>query len=236
MKPLYLALDFPSGGQALSFIKEQGLEGVPVKVGMELFYKEGAEIVRVLKEQGHAIFLDLKLHDIPNTVQSAMKNLASLGVDVVNVHAAGGSEMIQAAKKGLLEGTRIGETPPLLLAVTQLTSTTESMLHEELGISLTLEETVVNYAKMAHRSGADGVVCSAHEVSAIRQALPDSFYLLCPGIRLKAGPHHDQKRVVTPSRARELGVDSIVVGRGITKADKPVEMYRLFSEEWTYVK
>ncbi|KGP92801.1 orotidine 5'-phosphate decarboxylase [Pontibacillus chungwhensis BH030062] len=234
-KPLYLALDFPSGTDALRFIQDYDLEGVPVKVGMELYYKEGAEIVKTLKEQGHHVFLDLKLHDIPNTVRSAMRNLASLRVDVVNVHAAGGSEMIRAAKAGLLEGTREGDNPPLLLAVTQLTSTTERMLQEELRIPLTVEETVVNYAQMSYEAGANGVVCSAHEVRAIRQELPHSFHLLCPGIRLEDGDDHDQKRVVTPNRARELGVDSIVVGRGVTKADEPQKMYQLFEKEWSYV-
>lgn len=234
-KPLYLALDFPSGSDALRFIREHELIGVPVKIGMELYYKEGAEIVKFLKEQGHPVFLDLKLHDIPNTVRSAMRNLASLNVDVVNVHAAGGSAMIRAAKDGLLEGTGDGISPPLLLAVTQLTSTTEQMVQEELGISMNLEETVVRYAQMSYDAGADGVVCSAHEVRAIRQELPDSFHLLCPGIRLENGSFHDQKRVVTPSRARELGVDSIVVGRGVTKAVEPQKMYQLFEKEWSYV-
>lgn len=230
-KPI-IALDFPNKESVVKFLDLFQDEKLCVKVGMELYYQEGPSIVTLIKSRGHEIFLDLKLHDIPNTVESAMRGLAKLNVDIVNVHAAGGSEMIKAALKGLKEGTPNGFNIPKLIAVTQLTSTTEINMHKEQLIPVTLIESVVNYAQVAYDAGADGVVCSALEVEAINQKLPQSFLKVTPGIRLESGSLNDQKRVTTPSIAKQLGSTHIVVGRPITQADDPKLVYNLILKEW----
>ncbi|EOT29336.1 orotidine-5'-phosphate decarboxylase [Enterococcus saccharolyticus] len=228
-----IALDFPSKKEIEQFLaKFPTDEKLFVKVGMEIFYQEGPEIVRWLKELGHDIFLDLKLHDIPNTVEHAMKGLAKLGVAITNVHAAGGIEMMAAAKRGLESGTAAGETVPQLIAVTQLTSTGEEQMQKEQLISATLEESVLNYATCAEKAGLDGVVCSALEAAKIHEVTSDAFMCLTPGIRPSGAAIGDQKRVVTPALAREIGSSVIVVGRPITQATDPVAAYHAIKNEW----
>ncbi|KIL10828.1 orotidine-5'-phosphate decarboxylase [Bacillus safensis] len=227
-----IALDFPSGQEALTFLDP--FEGTPlfVKVGMELFYQEGPAILDALKEKNCRIFLDLKLHDIPTTVQKAMNRLAALGVDLVNVHAAGGKRMMRAALEGLESGTPAGKSRPGIIAVTQLTSTSEDMMRNELLIDRPLQETVIRYGQLAYESGLDGVVCSVHESKALHEHISPSFLTVTPGIRLPNDQTDDQKRVATPAYAKEQGVSQIVVGRSITKADKPIEAYHQILKEW----
>ncbi|OJG74317.1 orotidine 5-phosphate decarboxylase [Enterococcus quebecensis] len=203
-----------------------------VKVGMELFYQEGPEIVRWLKSLGHSVFLDLKLHDIPNTVEKAMTGLAKLGVDMTNVHAAGGIKMMKAAKAGLEKGTKSGGEVPVLIAVTQLTSTSEAEMQQDQLIQVPLKESVLHYAKCAQDAGLSGVVCSALEVEAIHEATSKDFVCLTPGIRPSGSDLGDQKRVVTPREARKIGSTFIVVGRPITKANIPYEAYQTIKNEW----
>jgi len=229
---LFLALDFPNGDEALRFLQNHDLHHIPVKVGMELYYQEGPSIIRRLKDEGHPIFLDLKLHDIPNTVKQALKGIASLGVDVINVHAAGGKDMIMAAQEGLKEGAPIGMNKPKLLAVTQLTSTGPTMLKEELLISKSVEETVSHYAKLSREAGADGVVCSVHEADWIHTLCGDDFLTFTPGIRLKGNAIDDQVRVATPKEARKRGADAIVIGRSVTNAQNPKTAYLEAKKEW----
>jgi orotidine-5'-phosphate decarboxylase len=226
-----IALDFSSKQEVETFLANFGEEKLYVKVGMELFYKEGNSIITYLKEKGHQIFLDLKLHDIPNTVKSAMRNLARLDVDMVNVHAAGGSKMMRAALEGLQEGTAEGKERPLCIAVTQLTSMTEEVMQKELMIPLSLNVAVVQYAKLAKESGLDGVVCSVHEVPLLRQTCGEEFATVTPGIRLASDSVDDQARVATPEIAREKGSSYIVVGRTITKAANPLHAYKLVKEQ-----
>ena len=190
---------------------------------MELFYQAGPDVVRYLKAQGHDIFLDLKLHDIPNTVYRAMKNLALLGVDLTNVHAAGGTEMMRAGLLGLQEGAPAGKAPQLF-AVTQLTSTSETAMHAEQNILSTLEESVIRYAKLTQAAGLAGVVCSAQEAKKIHAATSEKFLCLTPGIRPQGAAVGDQKRVMTPSQARINGANFIVVGRPITQAEIPMKV------------
>ncbi len=230
--PLFLALDFPNGEKAIHFLQAHNLHQVPVKVGMELYYQEGPTIISRLKTQGHPIFLDLKLHDIPNTVKKAMRGLASLGVDVVNVHAAGGKEMIKAAQEGLEEGTPDGERKPKLLAVTQLTSTSSQVLKDELLISKNMEETVSHYARLSRDAGADGVVCSVHEADWIHTLCGDDFMTVTPGIRLKGNAFDDQVRIATPEEARKRGADAIVIGRSVTSSLDPTTAYAEAKKEW----
>ncbi|MRX73337.1 orotidine-5'-phosphate decarboxylase [Bacillus lacus] len=230
--PLIVALDFPDSEATLEFLAHFSGEQLYVKVGMELYYKEGPAVIETLKHQGHHIFLDLKLHDIPNTVKSAMKNLAVLGVDLVNVHAAGGRNMMEAAIEGLEAGTKPGAKRPSCIAVTQLTSTSEEMLHHELLIPGSLEHTVLKYAELAHAAGLDGIVSSVLEVPAIYSILPHSFLTVTPGIREFGAAKADQVRVATPRFAGESGASGIVVGRSITRADHPVEAYKRISSEW----
>jgi orotidine-5'-phosphate decarboxylase len=231
-----IAFDFASKEEISTFLthfpKEEKLF---VKVGMELFYQEGPSIVRDLKAQGHYIFLDLKLHDIPNTVHKAMMGLAKLGVNLTNVHAAGGVEMMQAAKHGLEKGVQPGQKVPELIAVTQLTSTGEEQMHKEQLIATTLKESVINYAKCAQIAGLEGVVCSALEASMIHEATSDAFICLTPGIRPAGSAVGDQKRVVTPSKARSIGSNYIVVGRPITQAADPYAAYTAIKNEWNGV-
>ncbi|WP_163536742.1 orotidine-5'-phosphate decarboxylase [Gracilibacillus sp. YIM 98692] len=229
-QPFFLALDFQDGETVKQFIKKNQLEGVSVKVGMELFYREGPSIIEWLKEHHHPIFLDLKLHDIPTTVEKAMFNLASLGVDMVNVHAAGGSEMIQAARQGLEAGAKT--QIPKLLAVTVLTSMDESVLQEELYVKQPLEDAVKRLAYLSKKSGAAGVVCSAHESKLIKETCGDTFLTVTPGIRLADSSQDDQKRVATPRLAKRNGADYLVIGRSITQSKDPKQSYQRVVEEW----
>lgn len=224
MTPI-IALDFPSREEALKFLDLfRGESDKPyVKVGMELFYAAGPDFIREIKERGHKIFLDLKLYDIPNTVKRAMAVLSRLDVDIVNLHAAGGRKMMEAALEGL---TRPDGSRPLLIAVTQLTSTSPEMLRDELLIETPMEETISRYAQNAARAGLDGVVCSPHEVKVVKRTCGESFMTVTPGIRFADSATDDQVRITTPERARELGTDFIVVGRPITQAPDPVAAYR----------
>jgi len=231
-KALIIALDFNSLEEVTAFLDKFEDEKLFVKVGMELFYSAGPSIIAEIKKRGHQIFLDLKLHDIPNTVKQAMKVLAKLDVDLVNVHAAGGKQMMQAALEGLQEGTQEGKQRPAIIAVTQLTSTTEAQMQHEQQISLTLEQSVLSYATLAHEAGLDGVVCSTHEVEAIHGKLGNDFLTVTPGIRMAGDDTNDQKRIATPEKARLLNTNSIVVGRSITKATSPLEAYRLVKQAW----
>lgn len=221
-KDVIIACDFSSSKETLEFLERFGQQRPFVKIGMELFYSEGPQIVRQIKARGHKVFLDLKLHDIPNTVQHAMAALSSLNVDLCNLHAAGGSQMMKAALEGL---TRADGSRPLLVAVTQLTSTDEQTLKNELLINEGMENTVESYAKNAAACGLDGVVCSPLEAAKIKQSCGKDFVTVAPGIRFGDGGADDQKRVMTPSRARENGCDYIVVGRPITRAENPLEAY-----------
>jgi orotidine-5'-phosphate decarboxylase len=230
--PFIVALDFPTGEDVKAFLQSFPRESLFVKVGMELYYQEGPAIIHYLKEQGHRIFLDLKLHDIPNTVKRAMQGLARLGVDLVNVHAAGGTVMMEAALEGLEAGTPNGERRPYCIAVTQLTSTSEQMLRNELWIDRPMEETVLHYASLAKKSGLDGVVCSAKEVPLIRKHCGEAFLTVTPGIRFADDEKNDQVRVVTPYEARKLGASFIVVGRSITRAENPIAAYERLQQEW----
>ncbi len=223
MSKTMVALDFSTGKDVRAFLA-QFSEPIYVKIGMELTYSLGFEIIREVKAMGHHIFLDLKLHDIPNTVKQAMKNLARLDVDVVNLHAAGGSAMMKAAMEGLKEGAVNGKRP-LCIAVTQLTSTSQEAMNEELRIPGTVQDCVIQYAKLAKASGLDGVVCSVHEAKAIHAACGDDFLTVTPGIRMANDAKDDQKRVATPQYAYEQGCDYIVVGRSITKAQDSVAAY-----------
>ena len=197
-----------------------------VKIGMELFYSEGPQIIKKLKERGHRVFLDLKLHDIPNTVKKSMTVLGAYGVDMVNVHAAGGIEMMRAAKEGLMLGAARYADKPKLIAVTQLTSTDEATMHDELLIDRPLPEVVRQYALNAKAAGLDGVVCSAQEAADIHMACGADFLTVTPGIRLAGDSAGDQKRVMTPADARDQGSDYIVVGRSITAETKPIDAYQ----------
>ena len=222
-----IALDFPEFSDVKDFLEKfDPSEKLYIKLGMELFYTAGPQVVYYVKSLGHSVFLDLKLHDIPNTVESSMRVLARLGVDMVNVHAAGGVEMMVAAKRGLEAGTPIGRQRPKLIAVTQLTSTSEEIMQNDQKIMTSLEESVINYAQKTAQAGLDGVVCSAHEVEKIKAATSKEF------IRPEGASKGDQKRVMTPKEARTIGSDYIVVGRPITQAKDPVSAYHAIKEEW----
>ncbi|EKN66371.1 orotidine 5'-phosphate decarboxylase [Neobacillus bataviensis LMG 21833] len=229
---LIIALDFAAKSEIERFLKPFEDRKLFVKVGMELFYQEGPGIVHLLKEKGHRIFLDLKLHDIPNTVKSAMKGLARLECDLVNVHAAGGSDMMQAALEGLDAGTAGGRKRPNCIAVTQLTSTSQIQMNNEQLIPVTLNESVLHYASLAKNAGLDGVVCSAWESASIHTQKGDSFFTICPGIRMESDYVGDQKRVATPQFARDAGVSAIVVGRSITRSVDPVKSYEQWMDAW----
>lgn len=230
MSRTIIALDFSSREEVITFLKQFD-EPVYVKIGMELTYACGLDIVKEVKEMGHKIFLDLKLHDIPNTVKGGMKNLAALGVDIVNCHCSGGIAMMKAAKEGLIAGTPEGKEVPKLIGVTILTSTSREIMNNELGIEGEVLDTVVHYAKNAKEAGLDGVVCSVLEARAIHEACGDDFLTVTPGIRLAGNSVDDQKRVATPEFANEQGCDMIVVGRSITKAENPAETYRMIEKE-----
>lgn len=223
-KDVIIACDFASEDETLAFLDQFDRKPF-VKIGMELFYAEGPSIIKKLKDRGHKVFLDLKLHDIPNTVKKSMKVLGGYGVDIVNVHAAGTIAMMKAAKEGLVEGAREIGTEPMLIAVTQLTSTDEESMRKDLLIDRTMDEVVAHYAKNAAEAGLDGVVCSAHEAVGVHEKCGRDFATITPGIRLEGDAAGDQKRVMTPARAKEVGSDYIVVGRSITAAADPVEAY-----------
>lgn len=223
-KEVIIALDFPTRNETLAFLDRFPAGEKPfIKIGMELFYAEGPQIVRDLKARGHKIFLDLKLHDIPNTVKRAMSVLSRLDVDMVNLHAAGASEMMKAALEGL---TRPDGSRPLLIAVTQLTSTGAAALKDELLIDTPMAETVLSYAQNAARCGLDGVVCSPLEAALVKERCGENFLTVTPGIRFAGGDAGDQKRIMTPEKAGKSGCDYIVVGRPVTQAPDPVEAYR----------
>ena len=221
-RDVIIALDFPTAQETLAFLTRFGNEKPYVKIGMELFYAQGPEIVRQIKQLGHRIFLDLKLHDIPNTVEKAMRVLSELDVDMVNLHAAGTIDMMRAALRGL---KRPDGTSPLLLAVTQLTSTDEKRMQTELWIDKPIADTVVHYAKNAKEAGLSGVVCSPLEAKSIKEACGEAFLTVTPGIRFADSEKGDQARVTTPEDARTGGSDFIVVGRPITAANDPVAAY-----------
>lgn len=228
--PIYLALDFPTGEEALHFLERHSLAEVPVKVGMELFYREGPSIIHQLKENNHPIFLDLKLHDIPNTVKSAMRNLAGLDVDILNVHALGGAKMIEAAKEGLLQGARVAV--PKLIAVTMLTSMDEDTVQTDLKQPMELAAYALHLAEMSKAAGADGVVCSPHEAASIKEACGTDFLTVTPGIRLTGSDKNDQHRIATPASARKMQADYLVIGRSVTAASNPKQAYEQVIEEW----
>ncbi|MGL4485344.1 MAG: orotidine-5'-phosphate decarboxylase [Anaerovoracaceae bacterium] len=217
-----IALDFSSKEETLNFLENFKEEKPFVKIGMELFYAEGPEITREIKKKGFKIFLDLKLHDIPNTVGNAMKVLGNLDIDMCNLHASGGSEMMKKAVIALKEGR---DNPPLIIAVTQLTSTSEELMKRELLIENSLETVVIEYAKNAMESGLDGVVCSPLEAAKVKEVCGEKFLTVTPGIRYGSSDD-DQVRITNPKKARELGSDFIVVGRPITKAEEPLQMYK----------
>ncbi|EGN0214879.1 orotidine-5'-phosphate decarboxylase [Listeria monocytogenes] len=229
-KPI-IALDFQTDEEVDHFLAKFSGENLSVKVGMELFYSNGPSIVEKIKQQNHEIFLDLKLHDIPNTVKSAMVGLAKLGVDMVNVHAAGGKNMMEAALEGLEIGSVSGKRPKII-AVTQLTSTSESSMQSEQLIKTSLLESVLHYSALTNQAGLDGVVCSALEAEDIKQQNGADFLRITPGIRLASDAADDQIRVVTPEKARLIGSTDIVVGRSITRANDPVAAYNQVLKEW----
>ena len=222
-RDVIIACDFPGKEETLRFLDNFREEKPFLKIGMELFYSEGPEIVREIKKRGHKIFLDLKLHDIPNTVKSAMKVLSSLDVDMVNVHAAGTIKMMEAALEGL---TREDGTRPLLIAVTQLTSTSQQSMEDDLLIKEPINDVVAHYAHNAKLAGLDGVVCSPLEASLVKERCGKDFLTVTPGVRFADSDTQDQVRITTPARGKEIGSDYIVVGRPITRAEDPVAAYR----------
>jgi len=222
-KDVIVACDFSSAEQVFSFLDQFGDIKPFVKIGMELYYAEGPAIVRAIKARGHKIFLDLKLHDIPNTVKKAMAVLSSLDVDICNLHAAGTTAMMKSALEGL---TRADGSRPLLIAVTQLTSTDQAAMENDLMIHAPMDEVVMHYAQTAKNAGLDGIVCSPLEAGKVHQCCGSSFLTVTPGVRFADGDTGDQKRVMTPAAAREIGSDYIVVGRPITAAADPVAAYK----------
>ena len=228
-KDVIVACDFPDKAQTLAFLEKFTGRKPFVKIGMELFYAEGPDVVREIKARGHRIFLDLKLHDIPNTVKSAMRVLTDLGVDIINVHAAGTKAMMAAALEGL---TREDGSRPLLIAVTQLTSTDQKAMEEDLWIEKPLPDVVMHYAQCAKDAGLDGVVCSPMEAKAVHAACGEGFLTITPGVRFAESAAGNQKRVMTPAQARIEGCDYIVVGRPITRAKDPVAAYERCCREF----
>lgn len=230
-KDVIVACDFSSADAVFSFLdKFENEKRKPfVKIGMELYYAEGPSIVKEIKKRGHKIFLDLKLHDIPNTVKKAMSVLSSLDVDMTNLHAAGTVEMMKAALEGL---TKEDGTRPILIAVTQLTSTSEERMQNELLINASINDTIVKYAQNTKEAGLDGVVCSPLEAGMVKDACGKGFITVTPGVRFADGDKGDQVRITTPAKAKEIGSDYIVVGRPITQADDPVAAYRRCVKEF----
>ena len=228
-KDVIIACDFPSKEKTLAFLDKFEGKKPFVKIGMELFYAEGPSIVREIKARGHKIFLDLKLHDIPNTVKSAMKVLSGLDVDMTNLHASGAIPMMQGALEGL---TREDGTRPLLIAVTQLTSTDQETMERDLLIHQPIADVVMHYASNAKTAGLDGVVCSPLEAEKVHGRCGKDFLTVTPGVRFADGDVGDQKRVMTPAEAKKIGSDYIVVGRPITAADDPVAAYERCCREF----
>lgn len=230
MKDLIIAMDFPSKEKADEFLINFKGQKLFLKIGMELFYKEGPQIVKEYKKLGHKIFLDLKLHDIPNTVKSATKSLIDLDVDMINFHISGGFNMLKEANEVIINSNK----NIIALGVTMLTSNDESIMHKEIKIdnNLSLNDVILSYANLAKNAGLQGIVCSALEVPKIKENLGDNFVTVTPGIRPKSSQSDDQKRVVSPSDARNLGSDYIVVGRPITKSENPLDAYRKIKKEF----
>lgn len=228
-RDVIVAADFPSVEALEEFLVQMGDQKPYIKVGMELFYSAGPDLVVSLKERGYKVFLDLKLHDIPNTVGSAMAVIAGLGANMVNLHVAGGKQMMEAALEGL---TREDGTRPLLIGVTQLTSTSKEVMNEELLIPGEVEDTVVSYALLAKEAGLDGVVCSPNETAMVKEACGEDFLTVTPGIRFAGGSVDDQVRIMTPAKARAAGSDFIVVGRPITRAPDPLQAYEECTEQF----
>lgn len=228
-KDVIIACDFASAQDTFNFLDKFTEEKPFVKIGMELYYAEGPSIVKEIKKRGHKIFLDLKLHDIPNTVKKSMAVLSKLDVDMTNLHAAGTIDMMKAALEGL---TREDGTRPILIAVTQLTSTSEERMKNELLINASINDTIVKYAQNAKEAGLDGVVCSPLEAGMVKDACSKDFVTVTPGVRFADGEVGDQVRVTTPAKAKEIGSDYIVVGRPITQSDDPVAAYRRCVEEF----
>lgn len=228
-KDVIVACDFSSKNEVMNFLDKFQYKKPFVKIGMELFYAEGPQIVKEIKARGHKIFLDLKLHDIPNTVKKSMAVLSRLDVDMCNLHAAGTVPMMEAAIEGL---TREDGTRPLLIAVTQLTSTSEERMREDLLIDEPIDKVVMHYAMNAKDAGLDGVVCSPLEAKKVHDTCGDEFFTVTPGVRFADGDVGDQVRVTTPAKAKEIGSDYIVVGRPITAADDPVAAYNRCIEEF----
>ncbi len=230
MKDLIIAMDFPSKEKADEFLVNFKGQKLFLKIGMELFYKEGPQIVKEYKKLGHKIFLDLKLHDIPNTVKSATKSLIDLDVDMINFHISGGFNMLKEANEVIINSNK----NIIALGVTMLTSNDENIMHKEIKIdnNLSLNDVILSYANLAKNAGLQGIVCSALEVPKIKENLGDNFVTVTPGIRPKSSQSDDQKRVVRPSDARNLGSDYIVVGRPITKSENPLDAYRKIKKEF----
>ena len=230
MKDLIIAMDFPSKEKADEFLVNFKGQKLFLKIGMELFYKEGPQIVKEYKKLGHKIFLDLKLHDIPNTAKSATKSLIDLDVDMINFHISGGFNMLKEANEVIINSNK----NIIALGVTMLTSNDESIMHKEIKIdnNLSLNDVILSYANLAKNAGLQGIVCSALEVPKIKENLGDNFVTVTPGIRPKSSQSDDQKRVVSPSDARNLGSDYIVVGRPITKSENPLDAYRKIKKEF----
>ncbi|MDE6124198.1 MAG: orotidine-5'-phosphate decarboxylase [Eubacterium sp.] len=228
-KDVIIACDFSSAKDTFAFLDKFTEEKPFVKIGMELYYAEGPSIVKEIKKRGHKIFLDLKLHDIPNTVKKAMSVLSSLDVDMTNLHAAGTVDMMKAAVEGL---TKEDGTRPILIAVTQLTSTSEERMQNELLINASINDTIVKYAENAKAAGLDGVVCSPLEAGMVKDACGKAFMTVTPGVRFADGDVGDQVRVTTPEKAKEIGSDYIVVGRPVTQAADPVAAYRRCCKEF----
>lgn len=232
-KAVFVALDYHNEEDVQKLLAKLGRpQETYLKVGMELFYHSGSNLVKKLTDQGYPIFLDLKLHDIPNTVYGAAKELAKLGVFCTTIHALGGSEMIAAAKKGLVDGTPDGCEAPKLLAVTELTSISDEILQSEQNCSLPMTEEVISLAKTAKNAGAEGVICSPLEVRNLKKQVGSDFLYVTPGVRLASNDHGDQKRVATPAKAREVGSSAIVVGRPITQAKDPQAVYQTIKKEF----
>lgn len=228
-KDVIIACDFKDKKNTLDFLDKFKERKPFVKIGMELFYAEGPEIVKEIKDRGHKIFLDLKLHDIPNTVEKAMKVLSNLDIDMCNLHASGTKAMMEAGLKGL---TKENGSRPILIAVTQLTSTSQEKMEQDLLIKKPIEDVVIHYANNAKEAGLDGVVCSPLEVEAVKEKCGKNFLTITPGIRFSDSKTDDQSRITTPKKAKLLGSDYIVVGRPITLADDPVETYNRCIQEF----
>lgn len=228
-KDVIIACDFSNKDEVMKFLSKFNEESLYLKIGMELYYAEGPNIIKEIKKQGHKIFLDLKLHDIPNTVMKAMHVLANLDIDMCNVHASGTVSMMEAALKGL---TRADGARPILIAVTQLTSTSEERMKKELLIKESIDEVVMHYAENAKIAGLDGVVCSPLEAKKVHDTCGEQFLTITPGVRFSTDDIGDQARVMTPAQAKDMGSDYIVVGRPITAAKNPVEAYRRCVKEF----